>query len=153
MYGQGRSERSNLSADAAYLQGDRSSPKRLLQIVRAQNIDTVVDVIPMMLADTEPLLACLDGEIDHYVMISSSDVYARYERLHKRATGGVNTGALDENAPLRTTRYPYRTDTPRPAGDPRTLPRRLRQDSHRRGDTGARIGVDDSPIADGVWAR
>ena len=72
----------------------------------------------MMLADTEPLLACLDGEIDHYIMISSSDVYARYERLHKRATGGVNTGALDENAPLRSTRYPYRTDTPRPTGDP-----------------------------------
>jgi nucleoside-diphosphate-sugar epimerase len=47
-------------------------------------------------------------------MASSGDVYFQYDLLHRRETG-VPLAELGEQAPLRTRRYPYRTEQPRPA--------------------------------------
>lgn len=51
-------------------------------------------------------------------MISSSDVYANYELLHKRAKGGAISFAVDEESPLRSTAYPYRDEKPRSNDSP-----------------------------------
>ncbi len=117
-YGLSRSREPGSGTHAIYLSGDRSKPDQLRQIVLERKIDVVVDVIPMVVADTQPLLDCLDGAIDQYVMISSCDVYANYELLHRRGSGKAVTGAIDEDAPLRTTAFPYRESRPRSVDDP-----------------------------------
>jgi len=113
VFGMGRSANSNSISDAFYVSGNRSDPKQILHTTIEHKIDVVVDVIPMVIGDTQPLLDCLDGVIDQYVMISSSDVYANYELLHRRATGDPILKAVDEDSPLRSTRHPYREKQPR----------------------------------------
>ncbi len=111
VFGMGRRLQPDAVSDVTYLIGDRSDPRQVQEIVIKEKIDVVVDVIPMVMANTEPLLNCLDGVIEQYVMISSSDVYANYELLQKRAQGEPAAEAVDENAPLRASRYPYREET------------------------------------------
>ena len=105
-FGLGRSKFQD--SDEFYVQGDRSNLKQIRQVVQERKTNVIVDVIPMVAANTLPLLDCLQGEIDRYVMISSSDVYANYELLHRRSSGQAKQNAADENSPLRSTRYPYR---------------------------------------------
>ncbi len=118
VFGMGRSPQPNSVSNAIYVAGDRSNPNQVRQIVLERKIDVVVDVIPMVIANTQPLLDCLDGVIDQYVMISSSDVYSNYELLHRRASGNAIPDAVDEDSPLRSTAYPYRDDKPRSTDDP-----------------------------------
>lgn len=86
--------------------------------MRDLRIAVVVDVIPMVLGDTQPILSALDGEIEQLVMISSSDVYANYELLQRRRTGTPEREAVVETSALRRTRYPYRGAQPRDRDDP-----------------------------------
>lgn len=117
VFGMGRTQLSS-SAGTTYVQGDRTHPDQVRQIAVDRMIDVVVDVIPMLAADTQPLLHALDGQIRQYVMISSCDVYANYELLHRRTTGTATLTAVNEDSPLRSTAYPYRYDEPRTKEDP-----------------------------------
>ena len=116
--GIGRSERPKFQSDATYVSGDRSDPNQISRIVQDRGIDVVVDVIAMVVADTQPLLDRLDGKVSQYVLISSSDVYANYERLHKRVNGKACLDAVDEDSDLRSALYPYREGNPRSEQDP-----------------------------------
>ena len=106
-----RSDRSDL------LRGDRNAPEAVAALVDRHRIDAVVDVVAWTEATTRPLLTALDGRVDRYVLLGSADVYANYELLMRTVTG-TPTPVLREDAPLRTTRHPYRTDPRRPADDP-----------------------------------
>lgn len=101
-----------------HVQADRAQPNEIARVVRRRRIDTVVDMVAYTIVDTSALLAALDGLIDRHVMISSGDVYRRYGLLHRRETGSPGAGPLDETAPLRATRFPYRGEQPRAADDP-----------------------------------
>lgn len=101
-----------------HVQADRAQPDEIARIVRRQRTDTVVDMIAYTPADTLPLLATLDGLIGRHVMVSSGDVYRNYGLLHRLEAGAPDPGPLDEDAPLRATRFPYRGEQPRAIADP-----------------------------------
>jgi nucleoside-diphosphate-sugar epimerase len=106
----------------AYAEGhvriDRARPDEIARLVRDQHIDTVVDMIAYVVADTQPLLDALQGLIARHVLISSCDVYRNYGLLQRLERGRPDPGPLDETAPLRTSRFPYRGAQPRAADDP-----------------------------------
>jgi nucleoside-diphosphate-sugar epimerase len=74
--------------------------------------DAVIDLLALTLTETAELLEALAGRTGRYVMASSGDVYAQYDRLHRHAAGPA-LDVLDEGAPLRTRLYPYRAQSPR----------------------------------------
>ena len=118
VYGLGRSEGAREETGATYLVGDRTDTQLIRRLVVDHKIEVVVDVIAMTQSATQPLLEGLDGAIDQYVLISSCDVYSNYERLQRRSEHGAIVAVMDEDAPLRTTRYPYRGADARAADDP-----------------------------------
>ncbi len=117
-YGLGRSVPSIPAAHITHISADRREPGHIRRVVLQHSMDAVVDVIPMVIADTQPLLDSLDGLVEQYIMISSCDVYANYELLHRRTAGQPVIGAIDEDTALRSTRFPYRLEEPRSESDP-----------------------------------
>ena len=97
---------------------NRADPGAAVSAARACGASTVIDLIAYAEADTLPLLSALAGEIDRYVLVSSADVYRNYGGLHGREAGEPTPGLLAEDAPLRTSRHPYRRTSPRAADDP-----------------------------------
>ena len=112
--GMSRSDTPTMDAGMAYVSGDRLDTDFVKHTIAAHKVDVVVDVIPMRYADTDPLLASIDGIVGQYVMISSCDVYANYDLLHRRGHGEPVTVA-DEDSPVRSNLYPYRASPPRAA--------------------------------------
>lgn len=108
VYGVSRSHTPTLSSKIAYLSANRRDHARVLDLVMNLKVDVVIDVIPMTLADTQPLIACLDNQVSQYVMVSSSDVYRNYELLQRKSTGAPSLEAVHEDSQLRQTRFPYR---------------------------------------------
>ena len=94
---------------------DRRDVDAIRALVRERRFDTVIDLIAYTQADTAPLLGALSGEVGRYLLVSSADVYRNYEGLHRRATPEPWLHPMTEDAPLRTTRHPYRRDPPRAA--------------------------------------
>ena len=116
--GLGRSSTPKSDELASYVSGDRRNPELVRRVLEDRSIEVVVDVIPMVLSDTQPLLDCVDGVVGQYVMISSSDVYGNYELLRKLSSGSPRLDTVDEDAPLRSKLFPYRGQMPRSADDP-----------------------------------
>jgi len=116
--GMARSSTSTFDGDIAYIVGDRRNSDLVRKVVMENKIDVVVDVIAMTISTTDPILSCLDGLVDHYIMVSSSDVYANYELLHRRVKGDPELRSVDEDSPLRSTLFPYRESKPRKESDP-----------------------------------
>jgi nucleoside-diphosphate-sugar epimerase len=94
---------------------DRRDVRALRDLVRERAVATVIDLLAFTQADTAPLLAGLDGEVDRWVMASSADVYRNYEGLHRRACPAPIDGLLAEDSPLRASLYPYRLEPRRPS--------------------------------------
>lgn len=88
---------------------DRNDTDRLRALVDRERFDVVIDVIAMTLTESEPVLEVLRGRIGRYVLISSGDVYRNYEGLHRKASPDP-IDVLNEDSPLRVTRYPYRKE-------------------------------------------
>lgn len=119
--GLSRSARPGVGFDGAYFSGDRCDTESVRRIVTDRRVEVVVDVIPMVLADTAPLLGALDGFVFQYVMLSSCDVYRNYELLHRTRSGTPIRRGIRESDPVRESRYPYRLAERRPQGDPRAF--------------------------------
>ena len=118
-FGLGRSASDEINRAWNYVQADRTDYDGIRDILERNDIDVVIDVIPMVLSDTRPLLTAFEGKIEQYVMISSADVYANYELLHKKSAGTPLTDAADERSRLRTSLYPYRLPEARTLEDPK----------------------------------
>ncbi len=86
---------------------DREDSVRLSNLARLERFDVVIDLLAMTVRQTLPVLYALSGRIKRYILISSADVYRNYEGLHRKASPD-HIETLDEDAPLRTTRYPYK---------------------------------------------
>lgn len=97
---------------------DRHDAAAVARAVIAENAGVIVDLLAMTAASTEPLLAALSGRIGRYVLASSGDVYRRYGALTRKEPNPDPSRRLAEDAPLRATRFPYRSEPRRPPGDP-----------------------------------
>jgi nucleoside-diphosphate-sugar epimerase len=98
---------------------DRIPPEPILDIVHARRIDTVIDAAAFTLETSKQLVGALDGSVARYTLLSSGDVYRNYGVISRREAGPAIVGSLDEQSPLRTSRFPYRGPEPRAANDPR----------------------------------
>jgi nucleoside-diphosphate-sugar epimerase len=88
----------------------------LVALAQARGVETVIDLLAYTQADTLPLFEAFGGRIKRYVLASSLDVYRNYEGLHRKADPGPILQPLEEGAPLRTTRHPYRVNPRRAIG-------------------------------------
>lgn len=70
--------------------------------------DVVLDMAAMCGEDAQAVVAGCGGVVPRAVMISSSDVYRAYGRLHGTEPGPIEPTPLGEDAPLRERRFPYR---------------------------------------------
>ena len=92
---------------------DRSDAASVRDVIVAHGIDVLIDVVAYAPEQTQRLLAEIDGTVGQYVLLSSMDVYRNYGLLHRIEEGRADAGPLDEDAPLRTRLYPYRSNPPR----------------------------------------
>jgi nucleoside-diphosphate-sugar epimerase len=75
------------------------------------NPDLVLHMFPVGEEDIKAAIARFTGVAGRIVAISSGDVYRAYGRLIGTEPGPPMPMPLDEDAPLRTTYYPYRKAT------------------------------------------
>lgn len=101
---------------AGHIRLDRSQPNDVAQAMSALQIDTVVDMVAYGIAETRPLLDAMRDDLRRYVLVSSCDVYRNYGLLHRLEAGEADGSPLDESAPLRTCRFPYRGPAARESG-------------------------------------
>lgn len=73
-----------------------------------QDWDVVVHMVGMGSADAQAAVRAFAGRAGRLLLVSSSDVYLAYGRLTKVEPGPAEPVPLSEDAPLRSTLFPYR---------------------------------------------
>lgn len=99
---------------------DRMNVDALISLITKHRVSVLIDMIPMTLSSTQPVLDAAATTGARYVMISSADVYGNYGGLQGREASRP-VKLLNEESPLRTGRYPYRGPEPRAGDDPQKL--------------------------------
>ncbi len=97
-------------------QADRSDVATIRALAERHRADVVIDMIAMTEDSTRSLLQALAERTGRYVLVSSCDVYRNYGGIHRRESAPPLQGPADEDSPLRTVFYPYRSE-PRRAGN------------------------------------
>ena len=97
----GRRRRSQFAADRADVTALRAALADAAPAV-------LVDMIAYTAEDAERLLLSLPASLERLVIISSGDVYWTYGAFLGHEPAGPTSSPLDESAPLRRSRYPYR---------------------------------------------
>ena len=87
-----------------------SFPPELLR----SEFDVVVHMIAMGEADARAAVQAFTGRAQRLVVLSSGDVYLAYGRLTGLEPAEPYGGLLTEDAPLRSTLYPYRAQAKAP---------------------------------------
>lgn len=90
-----------------HLRGDRGNGEDLRRAMDRFAPDVVVDLLARTEAEAQVGIEAMQQRCLRVIVISSIDVYAAYERLGGRGDG-VWPVPLDEDAPLRTSRFPRR---------------------------------------------
>jgi nucleoside-diphosphate-sugar epimerase len=101
-----------------HVRADREDAQAVVAAVKSRQIESIVDLLALTVATTRRLLDALEGHIARYVLISSGDVYRNYGGLLRKEATQPILDAMGEEAPLRTSRYPYRETKPRANNDP-----------------------------------
>ena len=96
------------SGGARTIQGDRKALISYRDTFTRLAPAVVVDTIAYTEADGRALAEVLGDIAGRIVVLSSQDVYAAYGRLLRLESGPAERAAANEDAPLRTSRYPYR---------------------------------------------
>lgn len=109
-------EPANLPERVAIEHADRTDETALDTIFRRHEVTAVVDIFALSLGNTQPVINAAQRARARYVLTSSVDVYANYEGLLRKGDAGPRMEPADEDAPLRTMRYPYRGNPRRPQG-------------------------------------
>ncbi len=99
---------------------DRMNVDALISLLAKHRATTIIDLLPMTLANTRPVLEAAATAEARYVMISSADVYGNYGGLQGKETAKP-VALLNEASPLRVGRFPYRGAEARPDNDPQKL--------------------------------
>src|SRR5262249_15532357 len=100
-----------LPPDGKHLHRDFSHPPRRLTDIAP---DVIVHMWAMTEAAARSFLDTFRGVVGRAVVISSGDVYRAHGCLWGVESGPPGHIPLDEDAPLRETRYPYREMAPSP---------------------------------------
>ncbi len=98
----------DLPAEASHLLGDRHDLAAFSGVFRRLAPHVVVDMIPVTGQEARDVVRVFKGIAERLVAISSQDVYRAYGRLIGIEPGDVEPVPLDENARLRSQRFPYR---------------------------------------------
>lgn len=103
---------SSLSDRLTTVHGDRDDPAALRSAIEAVEPDLVLDTIAYTEPQARALVDLASGRTGRLVVLSSGDVYRQYDGLRAQSEVGPDPVPLTEEAPLRSSRYPYRgTDT------------------------------------------
>jgi nucleoside-diphosphate-sugar epimerase len=71
--------------------------------------DIVIHMIAMGEEDSRAAVEAFRGRVERMVWLSSGDVYRAYGRFMGLESGAVDNNLLTEDSPLRSVRYPYRS--------------------------------------------
>ena len=115
----------DLPAGIDFLAADRSDGAAVLDILRARNVDTVIDIFALGLGNTRAVFDAMAEIGGRYLLLSSIDVYANYGGLLRRETPPIVERPARETDPLRSFRFPYRGNPHLPKGCRSRLVRRL----------------------------
>lgn len=102
---------SALSQNASEILGDRNQLTSYRERFRQLSPDIVIDMIALTEDDGRQLIETFRGVAQRLVVVSSADVYQRYELLRGIGEAEPDPRKLSEDAPLRTKLFPYRSDT------------------------------------------
>jgi nucleoside-diphosphate-sugar epimerase len=102
------STHAELPDEINHLHGDRCRLLDFADDLQRLEPEIVVDMMLLTESQATDLMTVFSGRAKRVVMISSCDVYRRYDLLRGVETGPVEDGPVDEDAPLRTKYYPYR---------------------------------------------
>jgi nucleoside-diphosphate-sugar epimerase len=91
-----------------HLHGDRNTLSEHRAAFERLAPDVVIDLVPYTEAQARQAVDVLSGLADRLVALSSSDVYRNYDGWRGVSDHDPDPVPLDEDAPLRATRYPYR---------------------------------------------
>jgi nucleoside-diphosphate-sugar epimerase len=100
--------RGESSGGAHTIRGDRRELPAYRDAFRTFGPEVVLDTIAYTRADAEGLAQAFRGLTPRLVVLSSQDVYAAYGRLLRLEGGAPDSALLSEDAPLRSSRFPYR---------------------------------------------
>ncbi len=89
-------------------QGNRDNPTALRDALDAAGPDGVVDLIPYTETHATALARVCTGRTNRLIVLSSGDVYRQYDGLRGVSDHAPDPVPLNEDAPLRSSRYPYR---------------------------------------------
>ena len=99
---------SGLGADTLAIRGDRNNLESSIHEIEQFRPDLVIDLILYTEKQANEFVRLFRGLAKRVVVISSSDVYRNYDGLRRKSDHQPDTTPLDEDSPLRETRYPYR---------------------------------------------
>jgi nucleoside-diphosphate-sugar epimerase len=102
---------SDLPEGVRHQHGDRKELSSFAGALRAVRADVVIDMVAYTAADAEELVRVFGGGgyAGRLVVISSMDVYRVRDWLCGVEAGVPESTPIDEDAPLRTVLYPYRS--------------------------------------------
>lgn len=99
-----------LPPSVSHILGERAELIRFAPLFRAWAPDLVLDTLVYDRDDLALVNRATDEIPCRFVILSSMDVYRAYGIYCRLEEGAPDTKMLDENAPLRSTLYPYRKD-------------------------------------------
>ena len=106
----GRAANNTVFADAVqHIQADRNALHQVKSTINKFQPDVVLDVIPYTQQQAQTLIDTFAGLAQRIVALSSADVYRNYDGLRGKSSAPPDMVPLTEDAPLRETRYPYRS--------------------------------------------
>jgi len=103
----------NLPGAAKILRGNRHDLRSMANDFKRLAADVVIDLICYTETQATGLMQAFSGRARRVVVISSQDVYQAYGCLLGLESGAPAHEPLNEDAPLRASRYPYRQFTER----------------------------------------
>ena len=100
--------KAELPSEVKHINGDRADLLSFEPELKTANPDVVLDMICYTETEALTLAGAVEGVCERMVVASSMDVYRSYGRLLGLEKGPPDPQPMDEDSPLRESRYPHR---------------------------------------------